>query len=118
MLASGCFLLTLRAAAPGRQETARPHPALAAPRELPHMSYVDAVLAPQRKTGQIKLPGPAAFDGMRRAGRLAAECLDMLSGEVRPGVSTERIDRLGFDFALSPKGMAPPLSDRGSPKPP
>src|SRR5258706_12369253 len=65
------------------------------------MSYVDAALAPQRKTGQIKLHGPAAFEGMRKAGRLVAECLDMLTGEIRPGVPTERIDRLGFDFALA-----------------
>ena len=50
------------------------------------MSYVDAALAPQRKTGQIKLHGPAAFEGMRKAGRLVAECLDMLTGEIGPGV--------------------------------
>jgi methionyl aminopeptidase len=49
------------------------------------MSYVDAALAPQRKTGQIKLHGPAAFAGMRQAGRLVAECLDMLTDEVKPG---------------------------------
>ena len=36
------------------------------------MSYVDAALAPQRKTGQIKIHGAAAFESMRRAGRLAA----------------------------------------------
>ena len=65
------------------------------------MSYVDAALAPQRKTGQIKLHGAATFEGMRRAGRLAAECLDLLTAEIRPGVPTERIDRLVFDFALA-----------------
>ena len=48
------------------------------------MSYVDAALAPQRKTGQIKLHGAAAFEGMRKAGRLVAECLDMLAGEIGP----------------------------------
>src|SRR5262245_20023430 len=64
----------------------------AEPRES--MTYVDAALAPLRKTGQIKLYGPAAFEGMRRAGRLVAECLDMLTDEVQPGVATERIDRL------------------------
>src|SRR5262249_49027916 len=64
------------------------------------MSYVDAAVAPLRKTGQIKLHGPAAFDAMRKAGQLAAECLDMLTDEIRPGVPTERIDRLGFEFAL------------------
>src|ERR1700716_2270289 len=77
------------------------------------MSYVDAVLAPQRKTGQIKLHGPQAFEGMRRAGRLAAECLDMLSGEVRPGVSTEKIDRLVFEFAMDHQALPATLMYRG-----
>ena len=36
------------------------------------MTYVDASCAPLRKTGQIKIHGTAAFDGMRKAGRLAA----------------------------------------------
>ena len=49
------------------------------------MNYVDATVAPARKTGQIKLHGPAAFEGMRKAGRLVAECLDMLTGEIKPG---------------------------------
>jgi methionyl aminopeptidase len=77
------------------------------------MSYVDAALAPQRKTGQVKLHGPAAFEGMRKAGRLAAECLDMLDSEVKPGVPTERIDRLVFDFALDHKAMPATLMYRG-----
>ena len=76
-------------------------------------SYVDASLAPQRKTGQIKLHGPAAFEGMRKAGRLAAECLDMLTDEVRPGVPTEKIDRLVFDFALAHTAMPATLMYRG-----
>ena len=50
------------------------------------MTYVEAAAAPLRKTGQIKLHGKDAFEGMRKAGRLVAECLDMLGGEVRPGV--------------------------------
>ena len=70
------------------------------------MTYVDAALAPLRKTGQIKLHGPAAFEGMRQAGRLAAECLDMLAGEVKPGVTTERIDRLVFEFGHGPRRAA------------
>ena len=77
------------------------------------MSYVDAALAPQRKTGQVKLHGPAAFEGMRRAGRLAAECLDMLDGEIGPGVPTERIDQLVFAFAMDHKAMPATLMYRG-----
>ena len=70
------------------------------------MTYVDAAVAPLRKTGQIKLHGAEAFEGMRKAGRLVAECLDMLVGEVKPGVATERIDRLVFEFGLRPRRAA------------
>jgi methionyl aminopeptidase len=77
------------------------------------MSYVDAALAPQRKTGQIKLHGPAAFEGMRKAGRLVAQCLDMLASEIRPGVPTERIDRLVFEFALDHNATPATLMYRG-----
>src|SRR6266852_131986 len=77
------------------------------------MSYVDAALAPQRKTGQIKLHGAAAFEGMRKAGQLVAECLDMLAGEIGPGVPTERIDRLVFDFALAHEATPATLMYRG-----
>src|SRR5215813_5275456 len=70
-------------------------------------------LAPQRKTGQIKLHGAAAFEGMRKAGRLVAECLDMLAGEIGPGVPTEKVDRLVFDFALAHKATPATLMYRG-----
>ena len=77
------------------------------------MSYVDAGLAPLRKTGQIKLYGPEAFAGMRQAGRLVAECLDMLAGVVEPGVSTARLDQLVFEFAMDRGAMPATLMYRG-----
>ena len=77
------------------------------------MSYVDAALAPQRKTGQIKLHGPTAFEGMRKAGRLVAECLDMLTDEIKVGVTTDRIDRLAFEFAMDHKATPATLMYRG-----
>jgi methionyl aminopeptidase len=77
------------------------------------MTYVDAVNAPLRKTGQIKLYGPEAFAGMRKAGRLVSECLDMLVDEVKPGVPTERIDRLVYDFAMDHKARPATLMYRG-----
>src|SRR5215207_7272946 len=46
------------------------------------------------RTGQIKLHDAAGFDGMRKAGRLAAECLDMLTPHVVPGVVTADLDDL------------------------
>ena len=52
------------------------------------------------RTGQIKLHKSEDFEGMRRAGRLAAECLDMLVPYVKPGVSTAELDRLAREFVL------------------
>jgi methionyl aminopeptidase len=77
------------------------------------MSYVDAGLAPLRKTGQVKLYGADAFAGMRKAGRLVAECLDMLAGVVEPGVSTARLDQLVFQFAMDQGAMPATLMYRG-----
>ena len=77
------------------------------------MNYVDAAVAPLRKTGQIKLHGPDAFAGMRVAGQLTAQCLDMLVPEVKPGVPTERIDQLVHDFAMDHGALPATLNYRG-----
>jgi methionyl aminopeptidase len=77
------------------------------------MTYVDAASAPLRKTGQIKLYGTDAFAGMRKAGRLVAECLDFLTPEVKPGVPTDRIDRLVFEFAMDHGALPATLMYRG-----
>jgi methionyl aminopeptidase len=77
------------------------------------MTYVEAAAAPLRKTGQIKLHGKDAFEGMRRAGRLVAECLDMLVDEVRPGVPTDRLDKLVLEFALDHGARPATLMYRG-----
>ena len=58
--------------------------------------YIDAEV----RDGAIKIHGPEGFAGMRVAGRLAAECLDMLTPYVQPGVSTAELDRLAREFIL------------------
>ena len=77
------------------------------------MTYVDATAAPLRKTGQIKLHGPEAFEGMRKAGQLVARCLDMLTEHVGPGVPTDTIDRLVFEFAMDHGALPATLMYRG-----
>ena len=77
------------------------------------MNYVDAVDAPLERDGSIKLHGPEGFAGMRKAGRLAAECLDMLAPLVVPGVSTEELDRKAFEFVLDNGGIPACLGYRG-----
>ena len=58
----------------------------------------------------------ADFVGMRAAGRLAAECLDMITPHVRPGVSTGELDRLCHDFIVAHGARPAPLNYRGYPK--
>jgi methionyl aminopeptidase len=77
------------------------------------MSYIEAATAPLRKTGQIKLHGPDGFAGMRRAGGLVAEVLDLLVDEVRPGVTTEKLDKCVFEFARGRGALPATLMYRG-----
>jgi methionyl aminopeptidase len=77
------------------------------------MTYVDAAAAPLRKTGQIRIHGPEGFGGMRKAGRLVAECLDLLTAEVQPGVSTDHLDRFVFEFAMDHGAWPATLMYRG-----
>jgi methionyl aminopeptidase len=68
------------------------------------------------RDGRIRLYGPEGFAGMRKAGRLAAEALDMLVPYVKPGVTTERLDDLVFEFAMDHGAIPAPLNYRGFPK--
>ncbi|MBX3532982.1 MAG: type I methionyl aminopeptidase [Xanthobacteraceae bacterium] len=77
------------------------------------MTYVDAATAPLRKTGQIRLHGADDFEGMRRAGRLVAEILDMLVEHVHPGATTERLDELVFQYAMDHGALPATLMYRG-----
>ena len=77
------------------------------------MNYVEAAVSPLRKTGQIKLHGKEAFAHMRKAGRLTAECLDMLVDVVKPGVTTEHINQLVQDFALDNNAIPATVMYRG-----
>ena len=57
------------------------------------MDRDDAVIG---RHGAIKLHGQQGFEGMRRAGRAAAEILDALVPHVVPGVTTQAIDDVVF----------------------
>jgi len=78
--------------------------------------YVEAAVAPDTRNGDIKIHGPEAFEGMRRAGKLAAEVLDFIVPHVQPGVTTGELDRLCHDFILDHGAVPAPLNYRGFPK--
>ena len=80
------------------------------------MNYVEANSAPENRTGAIKLYGPEAFDGMRAAGRLAAEVLDHVTPFVEAGITTDELNTICHDFILKNGATPAPLNYRGFPK--
>ncbi len=77
------------------------------------VTYIEATAVPLRNTGAIRLYGSEAFEGMRRAGRLTALCLDALYPLVRPGVTTNQIDRFVFQFGMDHGALPATLNYRG-----
>ena len=65
------------------------------------------------RDGTIKLHGPAAFEGMRKAGRLAAEILDALVPLVVPGVTTGELDDVVRAMTLAGGAVPATLGYRG-----
>ncbi len=80
--------------------------------KTPHLLAADET----RTSDGIRIHAPADFDGMRRAGRLAAETLDFIIAHVQPGVSTEALDRLCHEFIVERGAVPAPLNYRGFPK--
>jgi methionyl aminopeptidase len=80
------------------------------------MKYVHSKEAPARNVGVIKLHGEDDFAGMRKAGRLAAEALDMIVEHVVPGVTTEKLDGICHAFIIDHGAVPAPLNYRGFPK--
>lgn len=64
----------------------------------------------------IVLHDESDFVGLRAAGRLAAETLDMITEHVRPGVTTGDLDVLIHEFTLARGATPAPLNYRGYPK--
>jgi methionyl aminopeptidase len=71
-------------------------------------------VAPEER--RIKIHGPEDFAGMRKAGRLAAECLDYITPFVKPGVTTDHLDQLCRTFTLDHGAVPAPLNYRGFPR--
>ena len=77
------------------------------------VTYIDAIDAPMKNTGQIRLYGPEDFAGMKRAGHLTAKCLDELSDLVKPGLTTQEIDDFVYDFGMAHGALPATLNYRG-----
>ena len=77
------------------------------------VTYLEAGLAPLKNTGQIRLYSAEDFAGMRKACNLTARCLDALVDMVKPGVTTDAIDRFVFEFGMDHGALPATLNYRG-----
>jgi len=89
----------------------------------PRRSVPAAIARPE----YVDRPAPAPFEGsdvqsaetieaMRIAGRIAADALAEIGRNVRPGVSTDELDRIGHEFLVDHGAYPSTLGYRGYPK--
>ena len=57
-----------------------------------------------------------AFDGTRKAGAIASGALDEVTKIIKPGIKTDEIDKLCFEFINDNEAYSAPLFYRGFPK--
>src|ERR1700743_29454 len=73
----------------------------------------DTFEAARKADFAVTLHSAADFEGMRKAGRLAAEGLDLLVPLVKPGVTTAALDRIAYDYIISHGAIPACLGYRG-----
>ncbi|SNY94203.1 methionine aminopeptidase, type I [Cohaesibacter sp. ES.047] len=77
------------------------------------VNYIEASSAPLRNTGDIRLYGEEAFEGMRKAGQLTARALDGVAELIKPGTKTQEIDDFIRDFGEENGALPATLNYRG-----
>ncbi|MFK7604640.1 MULTISPECIES: type I methionyl aminopeptidase [unclassified Pseudomonas] len=78
---------------------------------------VDERLRAKRACMTVTLKTPEDIAKMRVAGKLAAEVLEMIAEYVKPGVTTEELDRICHDYIVNvQKAIPAPLNYKGFPK--
>ena len=56
------------------------------------------------------------IEGIRKSSKLAAKTLKYLSSFIKPGISTEKLNKLGHDFIVNHQAIPAPLNYGGFPK--
>lgn len=79
-----------------------------APVQSPDVQYA--------KKHRIRIKTPEQIEGIRRAGRLVIETLDLVVPLIRPGTATDEINTLVHDHTINNGASPAPLNYRGFPK--
>jgi methionyl aminopeptidase len=89
-------------------------PQRSVPQHIPRPEYVGRK-GPERYTGP-EVKDADTIERMRVAGRIAAQALLAVSEQIRPGVTTDELDRVGHDFLVAHDAYPSTLGYRGYPK--
>ena len=68
------------------------------------------------KIDESDIKTPETIERMRVAGRIAAQALEEVGRHVRPGVTTDELDRIGHDFLVDHGAYPSTLGYKGYPK--
>jgi methionyl aminopeptidase len=93
---------------PGRVSPIRKVPA-----SIPRPEYVGKK---RPRTGEPEVKTPEIIERMRVAGRVAGQALEEVGKHVRPGITTDELDRIGHEFLLDHGAYPSCLGYRGFPK--
>lgn len=89
-------------------------PRLLVPDNIPRPEYVGKQ-APAKFTGS-NVKSPTQIGKIRAAGKIAAQAIALVGQNVRPGVTTDELDKLAHDFIVSKGAYPSTLGYRGYPK--
>ena len=84
------------------------------PAHISKPEYVDRDYPTRSGEPDVKTPETIAL--MRTAGRLAADALALVGSQVRPGITTDELDRIGHEFLIDHGAYPSTLGYRGYPK--
>ena len=96
---------------PGKISPRRPVPAHIDRPEYMYHSGPEVITASDIKT-------PETIEKIRKAGQIAAQALQAVGEAIRPGVTTDELDRIGHDFIISHDAYPSCLGYMGFPKSP
>ena len=89
-------------------------PRLAVPNAIVRPEYVGKPKPAPFRGSDIKTP--EQIERIRAAGKIAASAIEMLRSEIRPGVTTDHLDKLAHEFILDHGAYPSTLGYRGYPK--
>jgi methionyl aminopeptidase len=89
-------------------------PQRAVPSEIVRPPYVGKTTPPAHQGGDIY--DAESIEKIRRAGKISSQALDLIGSLLKPGMTTDEIDRIGHEFVLDHGAYPSTLGYRGYPK--